>query len=109
MSWRSATRRLVPYLVAMAGGFMLSYLVVAFFVFPSGVVPKDEEVPSVVGLAYGEAEAQLIRKGFRVEQGESRVHPAAPKLTVLEQDPPGGGRELMGTTVRLTVSAGPAQ
>ena len=106
MSWRSATRRLFPYVVAMAGGFMLAYLVVAFVVFPSGVVPKDEEVPSVVGLLYDDAEQELIRKGFKPERGETRFHGTAPRMTVLEQNPPPGARELVGARVTLAVSGG---
>lgn len=106
MSWRSATRRLVPYVVAMAGGFMIAYLVVAFVVFPSGVVPRDEEVPSVVGLLYDDAERELLRKGFRPERGETRFHATAPTLTVLEQNPPAGSKELVGARVTLAVSGG---
>lgn len=106
MSWRGATRRLVPYVVAMAGGFMLAYLVVAFVIFPSGVVPRDEEVPSVVGLLFDDAEQELMRKGFKPERGETRFHGTAPRMTVLEQNPPAGSRELVGARVTLAVSGG---
>jgi beta-lactam-binding protein with PASTA domain len=106
VSWRGSTRRFLPYVVAMAGGFMLAYLVVAFFVFPSGVVPRDEEVPSVVGLLYDDAERELSRKGFRPERGETRFHATAPTMTVLEQNPPAGSRELVGARVTLAVSGG---
>ena len=106
MSWRGGVRRFLPYVVAMAGGFMLAYLVVAFFIFPSGVVPKDAEVPSVVGLLYDDAEQELLRKGFRPERGETRFHGTAPKGTVLEQNPPAGAREVMGARVTLALSGG---
>ena len=106
MSWRGLTRRLFPYVVAMAGGFMLAYLFVAFVIFPSGVVPRDEEVPSVVGLLFDDAEQELIRKGFRPERGETRFHGTAPRMTVLEQNPPAGSRELVGARVQLAVSGG---
>lgn len=106
MTWRSGVRRFVPYVVAMAGGFMLAYLIVAFFVFPSGVVPRDEEVPSVVGLLYDDAEQELVRKGFKPERGETRFHGTAPRMTVLEQNPPPGSRELVGARVTLAVSGG---
>jgi eukaryotic-like serine/threonine-protein kinase len=106
VSWRGPTRRFLPYVVAMAGGFMLAYLVVAFFVFPSGVVPRDEEVPSVVGLLYDDAERELSRKGFKPERGETRFHATAPTMTVLEQNPPAGSRELVGARVTLAVSGG---
>jgi eukaryotic-like serine/threonine-protein kinase len=103
VSWRGAVRRFVPYVVAMAGGFMLAYLVVAFLIFPSGVVPRDEEVPSVVGLMYDDAEQELIRKGFKPERGETRFHGTAPRMTVLEQNPPAGSRELVGARVTLAI------
>jgi serine/threonine-protein kinase len=90
----------------MAGGFMIAYLVVAFLVFPSGVVPRDEEVPSVVGLMFDDAEQELNRKGFKPERGETRFHGTAPRMTVLEQNPPAGSRELMGARVTLAVSGG---
>jgi len=106
MSWRGGVRRVVPYVVAMAGGFMIAYLVVAFLVFPSGVVPRDEEVPSVVGLMFDDAEQELIRKGFKPERGETRFHGTAPRMTVLDQNPPAGSRELMGARVTLAVSGG---
>jgi eukaryotic-like serine/threonine-protein kinase len=85
---------------------MLAYLFVAFFVFPSGVVPRDEEVPSVVGLLFDDAEQELIRKGFKPERGETRFHGTAPRMTVLEQNPPPGSRELVGARVTLAVSGG---
>jgi eukaryotic-like serine/threonine-protein kinase len=106
VSWRGGFRRFLPYVIAMAGGFMIAYLVVAFVVFPSGVVPRDEEVPSVVGLMFDDAEQELIRKGFRPERGETRFHGTAPRMTVLEQNPPPGSRELVGARVTLAVSGG---
>lgn len=106
MTWRGRVRGFVPYVVAMAGGFMLAYLFVAFFIFPSGVVPRDEEVPSVVGLLFDDAEQELIRKGFKPERGETRFHGTAPRMTVLEQNPPAGSRELVGARVTLAVSGG---
>jgi eukaryotic-like serine/threonine-protein kinase len=106
VTWRSGVRRFFPYVVAMAGGFMLAYLIVAFFVFPSGVVPRDEDVPSVVGLLYDDAEQELVRKGFKPERGETRFHGTAPRMTVLEQNPPAGSRELVGARVTLAVSGG---
>jgi beta-lactam-binding protein with PASTA domain len=104
--WRGPARRFLPFVVAAAGGFMLAYLVVAFFIFPSGVVPNDAEVPSVVGLLYDDAEQELIRKGFKPERGETRFHGTAPRMTVLEQSPPAGSRELVGARVTLAVSGG---
>src|SRR5207253_3244549 len=55
MSWRGRLRRFLPYLISAVGGFLLAYLIVAFFIFPSGVIPEDVRVPNVVGLTYAEA------------------------------------------------------
>src|SRR5438270_505291 len=81
--WRGRLRRLLPYVVAAGGGFLLAYLIVAFFVFPAGVIPQDVRVPNVIGLTYSDAVQQLQQKGFTAERGESRFHNAAPKGTVL--------------------------
>ena len=50
MSWRDRTRRLLPYLIVAATGFLAAYLYVFFFVFPSDLLPNDAKVPNVVGL-----------------------------------------------------------
>jgi eukaryotic-like serine/threonine-protein kinase len=99
-------RGALPYVVVMGIGFALAYLIVAFFIFPSGIVPQDEAVPNVVGLEFRNAEAELTKVGFRAERGEERFHSSAPRLVVLEQAPAPGSRELMGTSVRLVISAG---
>ena len=106
MNWRALARRLLPYAIAATGGFLLAYLVVAFFIFPSDLVPNDEIVPNVVGMSYDDAAARLSQVGFRPVQGESRVHASAPSNQVLEQNPPAGSRELRNTRVTLAVSGG---
>jgi serine/threonine-protein kinase len=106
MSWRSRVRTSLVYLVSIVAGFSLAYLVVAFVVFPAGVVPRDVKVPNVTGLMYDEAEQRLGQAGFRAEQGEQRFNNSAPKMTVLEQSPPPGSREGVGNTVTLVVSGG---
>lgn len=63
MSLRGRLRRLLPYVIAAAGGFLLAYLIVAFFVFPAGVIPTDVRVPNVIGLTYNDAAAQLLQRG----------------------------------------------
>ncbi|MBA3890127.1 MAG: PASTA domain-containing protein [Gemmatimonadaceae bacterium] len=109
MNWRGSMRRLFAYLVVAVAGFMLMYLVAAFVVFPSGgVIPEDGAVPAVTGLPVESAMTELRRAGFQPEQGETRFHPSAPKGTVLEQSPPGGAKELMGSKVTLAVSGGQA-
>jgi serine/threonine-protein kinase len=106
MSWRSRVRTSLLYLVSIVAGFALAYLVVAFVVFPAGVVPRDVKVPNVTGLMYDEAEQRLAQAGFKAERGEQRYNNSAPKNTVLEQSPAPGAREGLGNTITLAVSGG---
>ena len=106
MTWRSRVRTSLVYLVSMVAGFSLAWLIVAFVVFPAGVVPRDVKVPNVTGLMYDEASQRLAQAGFKTEQGESRYTASAPKMTVLEQSPPPGAREGIGGTITLVVSGG---
>ena len=84
----------------------IAYLIVAFVIFPSGVIPGNARVPNVTGLLYTDAVKRLAEVGFKAERGEARFHPASPKETVLEQDPRAGTRDIEGTAVTLIVSAG---
>lgn len=106
LRWRARTRRLFPYLVAAAGGFLIAYLLVYFFVFPTSLVPDDANVPNVVGLLRDDAARRLRAAGFEAARGEEVFHAAAPKTTVLRQEPGPGGVESKGTKVILDVSAG---
>lgn len=106
MSWRGKLRHALAYVVAVVAGFSLAYLIVAFVVFPSGVVPRDARVPNVVGLDFDAASQRLAQVGFKAEHGEDRFHATAPKHTVLEQNPAAGATDVAGTTVTLAVSKG---
>ncbi len=106
MSVRGALRRLLPYVIVVAGGFLLAYVIVAFFVFPAGVIPKDLKVPNVIGLSYDDAALRLQQVGFIAQRGESRFHATAPKNTVLDQSPPAGTKDASGSAVTLAVSNG---
>jgi serine/threonine-protein kinase len=106
MSFRVRLRRSLPYAIAIIGGFLLAYLVVAFFIFPSGVIPRDIRVPSVTGLSFDDAVRRLAERGLRGVKGDERYHEASPKGTVLEQNPTPGARDVEGAQVSLTVSAG---
>jgi hypothetical protein len=106
MSLRTRVRGSLPYAIAIVGGFLVAYLIVAFVIFPSGVVPGNAKVPNVTGLLYKDAVKRLGEVGFRAERGATRFHPASPKETVLEQDPRAGTRDVEGTPVTLVVSAG---
>src|ERR671921_107698 len=106
MSWRTRFRGSLVYLVAIVAGFSLAYLLVAFVIFPAGVIPRDVKVPNVTGLGFDEAAQRLAQAGFKTEQGEQRYNNSAPKMTVLEQSPPPGAREGVGAKVTLVVSGG---
>jgi serine/threonine-protein kinase len=106
MSWRTGFRKSLVYLVAIVAGFSLAYLLVAFVIFPAGVIPRDVKVPNVMGLGFDEAAQRLAQAGFKSERGEQRYNNSAPKMTVLEQSPPPGAREGIGATVTLVVSGG---
>ncbi len=103
---RGGLRRSLPYAVAIVGGFFVAYLVVAFAVFPSGVIPGDAKVPNVAGLGFDEAAKRLAEVGFQAQRGESRFSASVPKETVLEQEPRAGAHDVEGATVKLVVSAG---
>lgn len=106
MSWRTGIRTSLIYLVAIVAGFAAAYLVVAFLIFPAGVIPRDVKIPNVTGLNFDEAVQRLAQAGFKGEQGEQRYNSSAPKMTVLEQSPPPGAREGVGSPVTLVVSGG---
>ncbi len=106
MSVRVRLRRSLPYAVAIISGFLLAYLIVAFLIFPSGVIPRDIQVPNVTGLSFDDAVRRLAERGLRGVRGEERFHAASPKSTVLEQAPSAGSRDVEGASVTLTVSAG---
>jgi serine/threonine-protein kinase len=106
MTWRARFRKSLVYLVAVVAGFSLAYLLVAFVIFPAGVIPRDVRVPNVTGLGFDEASQRLAQAGFKTEQGEQRYNNSAPKMTVLEQSPPPGTREGVGAKVTLVVSGG---
>ena len=106
MSFRVKLRRSLPYAIAIIGGFLLAYLIVAFLVFPSGVIPRDIKVPNVTGLSFDDASRRLAERGLRGVKGEERFHAASPKGTVLEQSPAAGARDVEGASITLHVSAG---
>lgn len=106
MNWRAAPRRALPYLIAAAGGFLISYAAVFLFAFPAQVLPDDGILPNVVGKTFEDASAILQKAGFPAQQGESRFHKTIPANVVIQEDPPAGSRQKRGTTVVLALSAG---
>lgn len=106
MSMRTRLRRSLPYAIAIIGGFLAAYLIVAFLVFPSGVIPRDIQVPNVTGLGFEDAVRRLAERGLRGVKGEERFHAASPRGTVLEQNPAAGSRDVEGASISLSVSIG---
>jgi beta-lactam-binding protein with PASTA domain len=106
VSVRTRVRGSFPYAIAIIGGFLAAYLIVAFLVFPSGVIPRDIRVPNVTGLPFDDAVRRLAERGLVGIRGEERFHAASPKGTVLEQNPAAGSRDVEGANITLAVSIG---
>ena len=106
MNWRAAPRRAFPYLIALAGGFLIAYTAVFLFAFPAEVLPDDGILPNVVGKRFEDASAMLQKAGFPAQQGETRFHRTIPANVVLQEDPPAGSRQKRGTNVVLVLSGG---
>jgi eukaryotic-like serine/threonine-protein kinase len=104
MSARMKLRGSLPYAVAIIGGFLVAYLIVAFLVFPSGMIPGNAKVPNVTGLLFDDATKRLAAVGFKASRAGEEYREATPVNTVLGQDPPAGTKEPEGSTVNLTVS-----
>jgi serine/threonine-protein kinase len=68
--------------------------------------PKPVGVPSVIGLFYDQAAAQLQAAGFAVRRAAD-VDSDQPEGVVVDQSPPGNSTAPNGSTVTLTVSKGP--
>jgi eukaryotic-like serine/threonine-protein kinase len=63
------------------------------------------DVPSVVGLPYGQAEAALTAQGFKVERVDDTTQVNTPADQILAQNPEGGSKLEKGGTITLTVSS----
>jgi serine/threonine-protein kinase len=103
--WRTRARALLPYAVTAASGFVIGYLIIYLFVFPSALVPTDRPVPNVVGLLDLDARRALGDAGFTVRIGEQQVNTSVPPSTVLRQNPVAESRKPKGATVTIDVSA----
>jgi serine/threonine-protein kinase len=104
VSLRTSLRSSLPYAVTIVGGFLIAYVIVAFVVFPSGVVPGNAKVPNVIGLLFQDATKRLAQVGFKAERGDRQYREATPAGTVLGQDPPAGTKEPEGSSVTLVLS-----
>ncbi|MGI8595568.1 MAG: Stk1 family PASTA domain-containing Ser/Thr kinase [Solirubrobacteraceae bacterium] len=97
-------RRAWPWLLAIALIIVLAGGALAFALTRPG---KKVDVPDVTGIELNAAVATLENRGF--EADVERVRDDAPQDRVLRQDPGAGDRAEEGSTVRLSVSAGPGQ
>jgi serine/threonine-protein kinase len=109
MSWRDRTRRVLPYVIVGAAGFLIAYLVVFFFVFPAPVVPREGPVPDVRGVSYAEAVRRLADAGFRADTAEQTWSGTAARGTVIAQRPHANDVEERGALVLLDISLGRRQ
>jgi beta-lactam-binding protein with PASTA domain len=105
--WRVRARGILPYAVTGASGFVLGYLLVYLFVFPSALVPTDRPVPNVVGLLDQDAQRALREAGFEPRLGEQQVNSAVVAGTVLRQNPVAEARKPKGAPVVIDVAATP--
>ncbi|MEP7064711.1 MAG: PASTA domain-containing protein [Gemmatimonadota bacterium] len=87
-------------------GFLIAYLIVAFFIFPAHLVTTDTKVPNVVGQTFEVAAAQLQKLGFVPQRGEQRFTAGAASGQILGQTPLPNALEPRGTKVVLDVSQG---
>lgn len=87
-------------------GFLLAYLIIAFFIFPAHLVTTDTKVPNVVGQPYDAAAAQLQKLGFKAQKGEERFTAGAASGQVLGQNPLPDAVMPSGTKVVLDLSQG---
>ena len=106
MTLRGSARRSIPYLVAIMSGFLLAYLIVAFFIFPAHLVTSDTKVPNVVGQTFEAASAQLQKVGFKTAKGEERFTAGTASGQVLGQNPLPDAVMPAGTKIVLDVSQG---
>ncbi len=106
MSWRGVARRSLPFLITGTVGFVIAYLIVAFFVFPATIIPTDTKVPAVIGLTEDNAERLIVAAGFRPATREKTYHASAAKGTVVRQSPAPKSLEPKGAVVTLDLSLG---
>jgi beta-lactam-binding protein with PASTA domain len=104
--WRGRARRVLPYAAVGGAGFLLAYLAVYFFIFPSRLVPDDRPVPDVIGMPVDAATARLSEAGFTPQVGEQRVNMSVPPFTVVRQNPAATTVKPRATTVVIDIAVG---
>ncbi len=105
--WRARARGMLPFAVAAASGFLVAYLAVYLFVFPTRLVPDDRPVPDVRGRLLDDAERAIRDAGFVPRTGERRIDASLTAGTVVSQSPTPGTSRPRGSAVAVDVSAEP--
>ncbi|MEP6690427.1 MAG: PASTA domain-containing protein [Gemmatimonadaceae bacterium] len=109
MSITVLARRALPFLIIGIGGFLVAYVIVVVFIFPSKLISNDNKVPNVMGIRYDDAARRLQNLGFTPAKGESRYHVSAAPGIVLGQNPVPGSIQQKNARVVLDVSLGQRQ
>ena len=104
---RNAVRGSIPYAVVAASGFLIAYVLVYLFVFPTRLVPDDRPVPDVRGQLADDAASTLRAAGFDAQTGTPRVNASVPAGTVVDQSPAPATQKPRGATVTIVVAAQP--
>lgn len=91
----------------LAGATVAGYLVTCV-AYPAPLITRDREVARVLGLPRAQAEKELLEQGFKTKIEGEEADPVIPAGHVVWQDPPPETSLTSGTTVRLTLSSGPA-
>lgn len=102
-----AGRRLVRQAAAVAGAFLVGYLVTVLWLFPAPLFKSEHAVPRVLDLGAAEARGKLESQGFRFRVEEQQTDPAVPRGSVVWQDPPPAAVLPPNSQVSVILSEGP--
>ena len=97
-------RRLLFFVLAVS---LVLVAVVAAVSWQLGFFATKHTVPSLIGMNYQRAAAQLKAEGFTLSVTQHSHSSTTPPNDVLTQNPTAGTRALAGQTVNVTVSEGP--
>jgi serine/threonine-protein kinase len=103
----SELRRSVRHLGIFLGAALVGYLVAALALFRAPIFAQTSAVPRVIGLSLDSARSVLGTVQLSAKETGKVPHPTAPPNHVVWQDPPPDVVVTSGTTVDLSLSAGP--